>query len=262
MMSHTVSTVAFFDGTNYGYWKACMRLLLKSLKVWFVVESGWTALTKPTTEWYKLEKEIGKANDKTMNALSGGVSQGELFRISNCDSVKEVWDILETTYEGMLRVKSSKLQLLASQFDSIRMLEDETFNNFYGKLVEIRNSMVCLGKKVSNTKLIKRILRFLPERFNMKVTAIEESRNVETMKLEELVGNLQTFEFKLDPPKKAKSIALKTLVKNSNDFSNEKSPNDEELAFIAKMFYKHKHRIVGKRNVHERRKRFSWYSMF
>ena len=149
------------------------------------------------------------------------MSQEEFSRISNCDSAKEVWDILETTNKGTLCVKSSKLQMLAFQFDSIKILDDETFNNFFGKLVEIRNSMVCLGKKVSGTKLIKKILRSLPKRFNMKVTAIEESRNLETMKLEDLVGNLQTFEFKLDPPKKAKSIALKTLVKNSNDFSDE-----------------------------------------
>ena len=40
-------------------------------------------------------------------------------------------------------------------------------------------------------------------------------------------------------------------------FVHHESLDDEELAFIAKMFYKHKHRIVGKRNVHERKEKYS-----
>ena len=65
-MSHIVNIVPFFYGTNYGYWKARMRLFLKSLEVWFVIESRWIAPAKPTAEWSKLEKETSKANDKAM----------------------------------------------------------------------------------------------------------------------------------------------------------------------------------------------------
>jgi hypothetical protein len=51
--------------------------------------------------------------------------------------------------------------MLVSQFERIRMLEDETFNDFYNKINDIRNSMINLGKKVSDAKLIKKILRSL-----------------------------------------------------------------------------------------------------
>jgi len=54
------------------------------------------------------------------------------------------------------------------------MLDNETFGEFYTRINDLRNSMVSLGKRVSDVKLIKKILRFLPERFRIKVTAIDE----------------------------------------------------------------------------------------
>jgi RNA-binding protein YhbY len=49
--------------------------------------------------------------------------------------------------------------------------------------------MVSLGKKVFDTKLIKKILRSLPERFMIKVTSTEESKDLDSTKIEELVGS-------------------------------------------------------------------------
>jgi len=86
------------------------------------------------------------------------------------------------------------------------MQEDETFNEFYTKIRDLRNSIVSLGKKISDAKLIKKILRSLSERFRIKVTTIEESNDLDAMKIKELIGSLQTYEFSLPPVKKAKSI--------------------------------------------------------
>jgi hypothetical protein len=83
--------------------------------------------------------------------------------------------------------------MLVSQFEKIEMLEDETFNDFFGKLSEIRNSMINLGKKVSDTKIIRKVMRSLPERFRMKVIAIESCIDLETMRIEELVGSLSNL---------------------------------------------------------------------
>jgi hypothetical protein len=74
---------------------------------------------------------------------------------------------------------------------------------------DLRNSMVSLGKPISDVKLIRKILRSLPERFRIKVTTIKESEDLEEMKIEELVGSLQTYELSLPPVKKLKTIALK-----------------------------------------------------
>jgi hypothetical protein len=62
--------------------------------------------------------------------------------------------------------------MLISRFEEIKMLEEETFKEFYTKISDLRNSMVSLGKSISDVKLIRKILRSLPERFRIKVTTI------------------------------------------------------------------------------------------
>jgi hypothetical protein len=111
------------------------------------------------------------------------------------------------------------------------MLENETFGEFYTKINDLRNSIVSLGKKVFDAKLIKKILRSLPKRFRINVTSIEESKDLDSTKIEELVGSLQTYECSLPLVKRAKGMAFKT--NKSKVSSDEDSNNEEELAMIA-----------------------------
>jgi hypothetical protein len=130
--------------------------------------------------------------------------------------------------------------MLISKFEKIKMLEDEIFREFYTKINGLRNSMVSLGKQISDVKLIQKILRSLFERFRIKVTTIEESKDLEEMKIEELVGSLQTYEYSLPPVRKAKTIALKSSKvskKKSVVSSDEDSEVDEDaVAMLAKNF--------------------------
>ena len=47
---------------------------------------------------------------------------------------KEAWTILEMTYEGTKKVKDTKLQMLTTRFEELKMGDDEAFDSFYGKL--------------------------------------------------------------------------------------------------------------------------------
>jgi hypothetical protein len=122
--------------------------------------------------------------------------------------------------------------MLVSQFEGIRMLEEETFNEFYTKISDLRDSMISLGKKISDAKIIKKILKSLPERFRIKVITIEESKDLDTIRIEELVGSLQTYEFSLPPFRKTKPIALKAAKEKNN------SSNDDGFALFARNFMK------------------------
>jgi len=141
------------------------------------------------------------------------------------------------TYEGTKLVKFAKLQMFISKFEEIKMLEEETFREFYSKMSDLRNSMVSLGKPISDVKLIRKILRSLPEHFRIKVTTIEETKDLEEMKTEEFVGSLQTYELSLPPVKKMKTIALKASKKKV-EISSEDNFEDEEkaVAMLAKNF--------------------------
>jgi helix-turn-helix protein len=128
-MSQTLNYVPAFDGTTYGYWKACMRFFLKSIDCWSIVETGWTKPEDATLELVP-QKNVTLSNDKALHALCQALSPFEFAKISNCESAKEALKILETTYEGTKLVKSAKLQMLISKFEEIKMLEEETFREF------------------------------------------------------------------------------------------------------------------------------------
>ncbi|MCI44710.1 gag-pol polyprotein, partial [Trifolium medium] len=69
------------------------------------------------------------------------------------------------------------------------MEEDETILEFNAKLRDLANTSFALSEKMSEEKLVRKILRSLPKRFNMKITAIEESQDLSTMKVDELIGS-------------------------------------------------------------------------
>jgi hypothetical protein len=126
--------------------------------------------------------------------------------------------------------------MLISRFEEIKMLEEETFGEFYSKMSDLRNSMVSIGKPVSDVKLNRKILRSLPERFRIKVTTIEESKDLKEMKIEELVGSLQTYELSLPPVKKLKTIALKASKKKVASFEDDYEEEEKVVAMLAKNF--------------------------
>jgi hypothetical protein len=152
-MSQTLNSVPAFDDSNYGYWKARIRVFLKSIDCWSIVETGWIKPEDITLELVP-QKNARLSNDKALHALCQALSSSEFAKISSCESAQEAWQILETTYEGTKLVKSAKLQMLISKFEEIKMLEEETFGEFYSKMSDLRNSMVSLGKLVSDVKLI------------------------------------------------------------------------------------------------------------
>jgi hypothetical protein len=197
-MSQNFNTVPTFDGTNYGYWKARMRFFLKSIDCWQIVESGWT---KPDDTTLKLvpARNTRLSNDKALHALCQALSLPEFARISNCESAQAAWQILETTYESTKLVKSAKFQMLISRFEEIKMLEDKTLREFYTKMSDLGNSMVSLGKTVSDGES-------LPKCFRIKVITIEESKDLEEVKIEELMGSLQTFELSLPPARRSRLL--------------------------------------------------------
>ena len=96
-----------------------------------------------------------------------------------------------------------------------------------------------LGEKTKDSKVARKILRSLPESFHVKVTAIEESKDLDMIKVQELIGSFQIYELSLPSQRKSKSLALKTI--NERIETQDSSDEDEvekEVAFLAKNFRK------------------------
>ena len=151
-------------------------------------------------------------NSRVLNALFSAVTNEEFKKIPSTETTKEAWTILQTTYEGAKAIKDSKLQRLPMSFEEIKMEEDEFFDEFYAKLKDIVNSAFNLRETIPKTKVVRKVLTSLPERFHAKITTIEESKGSDKIPLIEQDGNLQTYELGLTRIRKAsksKSMALK-----------------------------------------------------
>ena len=142
-----------------------------------------------------------------------------------------------------MAVKTVKLQRLTNSFEEIRMEEDETFDEFYAKLKDIVNYAFNLGESIVEPKIVRKILRSLPENFHAKITAIEEAKDIDKIPLIELVGNLQTYDMglgKIGKRVKSRNMALKGIEEESDDSEDKDEDEDEnkDLTFIAKKIRK------------------------
>ena len=79
---------------------------------------------------------------------------------------------------GLRLLRIQNFKRLTTSFEEIKMEEDESFDEFYAKLKDIVNSAFNLGEIIQEPKIVRKVLRFLPERFHAKITDIEESRTL------------------------------------------------------------------------------------
>ena len=114
----------------------------------------------------------------SLNSLFSAVTNEEFKKISFIETAKEAWTILQKTYEGTKAIKDSKLPWLTTSFEEIKMEADESFDEFYAKLKDIVNSAFNLGEIIPEPKIVRKVLRFFPKRFHAKITAIEESKDI------------------------------------------------------------------------------------
>ena len=170
-----------------------------------------------------------------MNTIFNAVSMEEFKRISNIEVAHTTWNILQTAHKGTKVVKINKLQQLTSRFESIRMFDDEYFDEFYAKLNDIVNSAYNLGEIYNQPKIVRKILRSLTKDFRSKVTVIIESKDVGSIPVDKPVGSLQSYKFDLPKTIKSKSMALKSFDDiDVNEFDDELFAT--KIAYLAKNF--------------------------
>ena len=119
------------------------------------------------------------------------------------------------------------------------MVEDESFDEFYAKLKDIVNLTFNLGKTISEPKIVRKVLRSLPERFHAKIMVIKESKDIDKIPLTELVGNLQTYELgltRIGKSGKSKSMALKAKSSDMDESSNDE--DSKMKSYITRKFKK------------------------
>jgi len=135
-------------------------------------------------------------NANAKKLLYFGLGPDEYTRISECESAKEIWDALQVAPEGTSQVKQSRIELLMRKYELFEMGDKETIIEMYTRFIHITNELKSLEKSFITEELVRKILRFLPQSWEAKDTAIQEAKDMNKISLDELIRNLQTYELR------------------------------------------------------------------
>ncbi|GKD06717.1 zf-CCHC domain-containing protein [Tanacetum coccineum] len=182
-----------------------------------------------------------------------------------CKTAKEIWHTLLITHQGNSQFKDNKIDLLVQQYEQFLIPEEESIDNAFARFNTIITSLKSLDESFSSKNYVRRFLRALHPKWRAKFTSIEESRNLTTLSLDELVGNLKVYEVIIKKDSEmvkgkkdqSRSLAWKTKKESSNEESSTSDSEDEEHAMAVrdfKKFFKIRWRFV--RQPRDERKSF------
>jgi len=159
--------------------------------VWDVVEEEYQKCPIVIMKYQKVEFTC---NAKAMNSLLVGLPKSELVKVMDCTFAKSIRDKMSSFYEGESMVNKVKLQGFRMQFESLKMHDDEDIIKNFLRVDEVVNTIRGLDEKLDEYIVVKKVLRYLLERFNPKVSTIEKMTNLNTLTIYQILGTLITYE--------------------------------------------------------------------
>ncbi|GKE82353.1 hypothetical protein Tco_1552353 [Tanacetum coccineum] len=126
------------------------------------------------------------------------------------------------------QVIDNKIDLLVQQYEQFTILEEESIDNAFVRFNTIITSLKALDEGFSSKNYDRNFLRTLHPKWRAKVTAIEESKDLTSLSLDELIGNLKVYEVIIkkdskmvkDKREQSRSLALKAKKESFNDDSS------------------------------------------
>ncbi|XP_070017488.1 uncharacterized protein [Nicotiana sylvestris] len=190
--------------------------MAKDFELWDVICDGpfvpTNNLGDPAVAIPKMSKEFNDANKKAIEKnfrakkiLVCGIGPDEYNRISSYQSAKEICEALKAAHEGTTQVKQSKIDMLTTEYELFRMKYDESIQGMHTRFTSIINELHSLGEIIPRNKFVRKILSVLPSFWESKVNAITEVKELQTLTMDELVGNLKTYEMKKKKDNKEES---------------------------------------------------------
>nr|GEZ86316.1 hypothetical protein [Tanacetum cinerariifolium] len=151
----------------------------------------------------------------------------EYERIFMCNTAKEIWKTLLITHHGNNQVKDNKIDLLVQQYEQLVIFKDESIDSAFARFNTIITSLKALDKGYSSKNYVRKFLRALHPKWRAKVMAIEESKDLTSLSLDELIGNLKVHEMII---KKDSEIVKAKFERKSLSLKANKESSDEECS--------------------------------
>ncbi|XP_068497887.1 uncharacterized protein [Phaseolus vulgaris] len=149
-----------------------MKIFMESIDmgIWDAVVSGpcipiqvvkEETVKKPWSEWSETERKKAQYDSLAKNIITSALNMDELFRVSQCNSAKEMWEVLEVTHEGTYDVKRSRKHSLIQEYELFRMQSEESIVDVQKQFTHIVNHLTGLGKVFDKEELNIKVLKCL-----------------------------------------------------------------------------------------------------
>ncbi|XP_038722020.1 uncharacterized protein LOC120014174 [Tripterygium wilfordii] len=188
-----------FKGVNYDLWAIKMETFFMAHGLWNSVKEGFdpsSLAENPTVQALKDFNEKKQKKFKALTFLHSAIDDTIFTRVVGIKCIKKAWEKLQEEYQGNARVRQQKLLTLKREFELLKMQESEQIKDYSDKLSEMVNQMKLYGEEVPDHKVIEKILISLPNRFEAKIAAIEESCDLTKLSVFELCSKLQAQELR------------------------------------------------------------------
>ncbi|GKV01273.1 hypothetical protein SLEP1_g13839 [Rubroshorea leprosula] len=196
--SSFIAKTAFFNGHNYPIWSVKMKAYLRAFNLWKVVETDQQPpplRQNPTLAQIKQHTEEVTKRYKALTCIHFAVTDEIFDRIMRCETAKEAWDLLKVEFQGDSKGIQMQVLNLKREFAILRMNESETVKEFSDKIMKIVNRIRLLGdEELSDKRVVEKVLVSLPEKFEHKISSLEDSKDLSKIPLTELINSLQAVE--------------------------------------------------------------------
>jgi hypothetical protein len=207
-------------------------LMALGVDIWYSVVNGYVIPNHAPTD--PNEKKLMSCNSKARHVIIASLAPTIASKVMGCSTAKEVWDKLKSIYEGDPKVKQVKLQRHREEFENLKMNEKEDIATYFLRVDEVVNAIKGLGEELNESLVVQKVLRSLLLKYDAKVSAIEETRDLTKMTMDELHGTLMAYEMRTgtesdQPNNEASFKAIKKTKDKDNDL-------DEEIANFVRRF--------------------------
>jgi len=175
---------------NYISWSIRVRAIMEDQGVWDVMEPSGSTSAPTAAEAAEAKKKDTKAKAHLLQCLPDDL----LMQVAGKKTGKEVWDALKARHVGADRVKEARLQTLKSEFDAMRMKDEESLDQYVGRLTGMSVRYGNLGGSLEDAALVKKLFDTVPGRYIHVIAGIEQFYDLQTMKFEDAVGRLKAYE--------------------------------------------------------------------
>jgi hypothetical protein len=78
------------------------------------------------------------------------------------------------------------------------MKEYEDIATYFLRVDEIVNAIIELGEEIKESVIVQKVLRFLPMRFNPKISTLEKRSDLNSISMDELQGIFTAYEIRIE----------------------------------------------------------------